>query len=61
MAHLNDVITPSRAGHKNRTVTIESDDEIGALGRAIQQHAETARDYTCGWRAALNRTIEQRE
>ncbi len=59
LAHLTDVITAIAAGHKNERVTIESDDEIGALGRAFNRMLEKLDDSYFRLEA-LNRTLEQR-
>ncbi len=37
LAHLTDVITAIAAGHKKERVSIESEDEIGTLGRAFNR------------------------
>jgi HAMP domain-containing protein/HPt (histidine-containing phosphotransfer) domain-containing protein len=59
LAHLTDVITAIAAGHKNERVVIESDDEIGALGRAFNRMLEKLDDSYLRLEA-LNRTLEQR-
>ena len=59
LAHLTDVITAIAAGHKNERVTIQSQDEIGALGRAFNRMLEKLDDSYLRMEA-LNRTLEQR-
>jgi len=59
LAHLTDVITAIAAGHKNERVVIETDDEIGALGRAFNRMLEKLDDSYLRLEA-LNRTLEQR-
>ena len=59
LAHLTDVITAIAAGHKNERVVIESEDEIGALGRAFNRMLEKLDDSYLRLEA-LNRTLEQR-
>jgi two-component system chemotaxis sensor kinase CheA len=59
LAHLTDVITAIAAGNKNERVVIESDDEIGALGRAFNRMLEKLDDSYLRLEA-LNRTLEQR-
>ena len=59
LAHLTDVITAIAAGHKNERVSIESQDEIGALGRAFNRMLEKLDDSYLRLES-LNRTLEQR-
>jgi two-component system chemotaxis sensor kinase CheA len=59
LAHLTEVITSIAAGHKNERVSIESEDEIGALGRAFNRMLEKLDDSYLRLEA-LNRTLEQR-
>src|SRR4029078_6339645 len=56
LAHLTDVIPATAAGHKNERVVIESDDEIGALGRAFNRMLEKLDDSYLRLEA-LNRTL----
>ena len=59
LAHLTEVITSIAAGHKNERVSIDSEDEIGALGRAFNRMLEKLDDSYLRLEA-LNRTLEQR-
>jgi two-component system, chemotaxis family, sensor kinase CheA len=59
LAHLTDVITAIAAGHKNERVSIESEDEIGALGRAFNRMLAQLDDSYLRLET-LNRTLEQR-
>ena len=59
LAHLTDVITAIAAGHKKERVSIESQDEIGTLGRAFNRMLEQL-DESYLKLEGLNRTLEQR-
>ncbi len=59
LAHLTDVITAIAAGHKRERVSIESEDEIGILGRAFNRMLQQL-DESYLKLEGLNRTLEQR-
>ena len=59
LAHLTDVITAIAAGHKRERVSIESEDEIGTLGRAFNRMLQQL-DESYLKLEGLNRTLEQR-
>jgi len=59
LAHLTDVITSIAAGHRKERVSIESQDEIGTLGRAFNRMLEQL-DESYLKLEGLNRTLEQR-
>ena len=59
LAHLTDVITAIAAGHKKERVSIESEDEIGTLGRAFNRMLQQL-DESYLKLEGLNRTLEQR-
>jgi two-component system chemotaxis sensor kinase CheA len=59
LAHLTDVITAIAAGHKKERVTIDSEDEIGTLGRAFNRMLQQL-DESYLKLEGLNRTLEQR-
>ncbi len=59
LAHLTDVITAIADGHKKERVSIESQDEIGTLGRAFNRMLQQLDDSYLKLEG-LNRTLEQR-
>jgi len=59
LAHLTEVITEIADGHKNRRVSIASDDEIGDLGRAFNQMLQELND-SYKKLESLNRNLEHR-